>query len=285
ALFAILGRVEHRGAGFDLAGIDAREGDGADERVVHDLEGEHRERLAVERPANDLLARLHVDALDRLAIGGRGQIVDDAIQQRLHAFVLERRAAQHRNEGDLLDRLADEALQRRNVGLVAVEISGHHIVVEFDGGFDQLLALFLGLLGEIGRDVFVMKLRPKALVFPDDRLHAQEVDDTLEVRLRTDRQLDANRAGADLGADLLDAAGEIGADLVHLVDEHDARHAIFVGLTPYGLGLRLNALVAVEHAYRTVKHAQRALDLDGEIDVAGGVNDVEALAVPERRRR
>src|SRR6185437_11831395 len=56
-------------------------------------------------------------------------------------------------------------------------------------------------------------------------------------------------------------------------------------LTPYGLGLRLNALVAVEHAYRTVKHAQRALDLDGEIDVAGGVNDVEALAVPERRRR
>ena len=48
--------------------------------------------------------------------------------------------------------------------------------------------------------------------------------------------------------DLLDAAVEVGADLVHLVDEHDARHVVLVGLAPDGLGLRLDALVAVEHA-------------------------------------
>ena len=81
-----------------------------------------------------------------------------------------------------------------------------------------------------------------------------------------------------LVVDLLDAAVEIGADLVHLVDEHDARHAVLVGLAPHRLRLRLDALVAVEHAYRAVEHAQRALDLDGEVDVAGGVDDVEALA-------
>ena len=78
----------------------------------------------------------------------------------------------------------------------------------------------------------------------------------LKFELRADRQLDADRTAADLGLDLVDAAKEIRADLVHLVDEHDARHAVFVGLTPDGLRLRLDALIAVEHAYRAVEHAQ-----------------------------
>ena len=103
--------------------------------------------------------------------------------------------------------------------------------------------------------------------------------------LGADRQLQADRTTADLGVDLFDAAGEVGADLVHLVDEDDARHVIFVGLSPYRLGLRLDALVAVEHAYRAVEHAQRALDFDRKVDVAGGVDDVEALAQPIGGRR
>ena len=107
----------------------------------------------------------------------------------------------------------------------------------------------------------------------------------LKLELGTDRQLDTDRTAADLGVDLFDATGKVSADLVHLVDEHDARHVVFVGLTPDGLGLRLNALIAVEHAYRAVKHAKRSLDFDGEVDVAGRVNDVETLVVPEGRRR
>src|ERR1700752_1003407 len=57
---------------------------------------------------------------------------------------------------------------------------------------------------------------------------------------------------------------------------------IFVTLAADRLGLRLDALVRIEHAYRTVEHAQRTLHLDGEVDVAGGVDDVQTLAVPER---
>ena len=107
----------------------------------------------------------------------------------------------------------------------------------------------------------------------------------LKFELGADRQLDTDRAAADLGVDLFDATGEVSADLVHLVDEHDARHVVFVGLTPDGLGLRLDALIAVEHAYRAVEHAQRPLDLDGEVDVARRVDDVEALVLPEGGRR
>jgi hypothetical protein len=36
----------------------------------------------------------------------------------------------------------------------------------------------------------------------------------------------------------------------------------------------------VEHGDRAVEHAQRALDLDGEVDVARRVDDVDAMAVP-----
>ena len=40
---------------------------------------------------------------------------------------------------------------------------------------------------------------------------------------------------------------------------------------------------AVEHAHRAVEHAQRALDLDGEVDVAGRVDDVDAVVVARSR--
>ena len=60
---------------------------------------------------------------------------------------------------------------------------------------------------------------------------------------------------------------------------------IAVALAPYRLGLRLHALVGIEHADGAVEHAQRTLHLDGEIDVAGRVDDVEPLAVPDRGGR
>ncbi len=61
---------------------------------------------------------------------------------------------------------------------------------------------------------------------------------------------------------------EVGAQLVHLVDEADARHVVLVGLAPHLLGLRLDTLLAVEDGNGAVEHAQRALHLDGEVDVA-----------------
>ena len=63
---------------------------------------------------------------------------------------------------------------------------------------------------------------------------------------------------------------EIGAHLVHLVDEADTGDVVLVGLTPHGLGLGLNALLAVEHGDGAVEDAQRALNLNGEVNVTGG---------------
>ena len=75
---------------------------------------------------------------------------------------------------------------------------------------------------------------------------------------------------------------EVGTHLVHLVDEADTRDVVLVGLTPHGLGLGLNALLAVEHGDSAVEDAQRALNLNGEVNVTGGVNNVDLVTVPER---
>ena len=74
---------------------------------------------------------------------------------------------------------------------------------------------------------------------------------------------------------------EIGADAVHLVDEADARHVVLVGLAPDGLGLRLDAGHGIEHRDGAVQHAHGTLHLDGEVDVAGRVDDVDAVIAPE----
>ena len=108
-------------------------------------------------------------------------------------------------------------IRRCNVvssGIVPSKNAAMTSVVEFDGGLDQLLAVFLGLRLEVLRDLLVMELGAEAFVVPYDRLHADEVDDPPEVGFRTDRQLDADGTAADLGLDLVDATKEVGADLV-----------------------------------------------------------------------
>ena len=84
---------------------------------------------------------------------------------------------------------------------------------------------------------------------------------------------------------ICDAALEVGADAVHLVDEAEARHVVLVGLAPHRLGLRLDAGDRVEHRDRAVEDAQAALDLDREVDVAGRVDDVDLAVAPVRGGR
>ena len=89
-----------------------------------------------------------------------------------------------------------------------------------------------------------------------------------EVALGADRQLDRHRVRAEAVDHRLHALVEVGADAVHLVDVGDARDVVLVGLAPDRLGLGLDAADRVEQRDRAVEHAQRALDLDGEVDVA-----------------
>src|SRR5690606_23622871 len=131
---------------------------------------------------------------------------------------------------------------------------------------------------------------PELVVMPEKSLHLDQVDDALEVAFRADRKLHRDRHGAQSGLDHFKAAEEVRADLVHLVAEDHARNMILLRLAPHGFGLRLNAGIRVEQRDGAVEYAQRTLDLNGEVDVAGGIDDVEAAqpaiaTLPVGRRR
>jgi hypothetical protein len=70
---------------------------------------------------------------------------------------------------------------------------------------------------------------------------------------------------------------EVGASLVELVHERDARNVVLVGLTPDGLALRLDAVATVEYGNRAVQHAQAAFDFNREVDVTGRIDDIDAM--------
>src|SRR6185437_13208985 len=281
ALALILDRVEHGGAGLKDARINPHEGQRADERVGHDLEGERGERLVIRGFADDRLVRAHLHAVDRGNVGRRREEVHHAIEQRLHALVLEGRATQHRHEGVADRAFADTALQGLDIGLLAAEIGFERGVVLLDREFEHGVARLGGLVGHIGGNVGHVELRAQGLFLPDDRLHLDEIDDAFEIALDADRQLGDERHRAQPVLDHFDRARVVRADPVHLVDEADAWHAVFVGLAPHRLRLRLDARDRIEHRHRAVEDAQGALDLDGEIDMAGRIDDVDAVIVPE----
>ena len=78
---------------------------------------------------------------------------------------------------------------------------------------------------------------------------------------------------------LLDACEEVGTDTVHLVDICNLWHAVLVCLTPYGLGLRLNAADSTESGDCSVKDAERTLHLDSEVNVARSIDQVDLIDI------
>src|SRR5829696_912171 len=282
--------VEHAAAGGELAGVDAEVGQLADVGIGHHLEGEGGEGSAVVRralglggsPVLALLGRL--EPIDGWDLEWRGEQLDDRVEQRLHALVLEGGAAEDGRhldvEGRAVKRLGDPVVR----DLLVVEVSLHQLVVVVGAGLDQLGAVLLGLLGEVLGNVLVLELRAE-LVLPDERLVLDQVDDPDEVALLADRDLDGKRVRSEAVAHRLDGLEEVRAGAVHLVDVGDTGHVVLVGLAPDRLGLGLDAGYRVEERDRAVQDPQVPLDLHREVDVARRIEDVDPVALPLRGRR
>jgi hypothetical protein len=82
----------------------------------------------------------HIDGLD---VDGRGQEVDDGVEHRLDALVLEGGAAEHREKVHFQCALADEAPQRCRVGLLALKVALDPVVVLLHRRLHELVAPLL----------------------------------------------------------------------------------------------------------------------------------------------
>src|SRR6185295_11434125 len=84
----------------------------------------------------------------------------------------------------------------------------------------------------------------------------------------------------ELGFEFVDDAGGVGPCPVALVDECQARNVVSLHLAIDGERLRLHPPYPTQHEHCAIQHAERTLDFNSEIDVAGRVDDVNGLALP-----
>jgi len=97
------------------------------------------------------------------------------------------------------------------------------------------------------------------------------------------RKIDGRRVGAQTRMALAKHAVEIRTQTVHLINESKAGNAVPVRLAPDRFGLGLDTAGRAKDNDRAVKDFQRTLDLNRKIDVAGRINDVDLMALPECR--
>src|SRR5699024_3278068 len=287
ALRLVLGGVDDLVAGLHRTGVDADVGQLAEERVNGDLERQSGERLVAGRLAVALnLAVLRVKALDRADVYRVRQVVDDGVQDRLDALVLVGGTTEDRVclavDGEVTDLLLDLV----DGDLLAGEVALHELFIGLRDSLDELLAVLLSLLLQVGRDLLDGRLGACSNdAWPHQSLHLQQADNTLEVVLSADRQLHDQRLRTETVNDGLHGVVKVRTQLVHLVDEADARDVVLIRLAPDLLRLRLNAFLRAEDSDSAVQDTQGTLDLTGEVDVARGIDQVDLVVVPEAGRR
>jgi hypothetical protein len=68
---------------------------------------------------------------------------------------------------------------------------------------------------------------------------------------------------------------------VHLIDVSHSGDTVLISLTPYGFGLRFNTALSAKNGNSAVKYAERAFYFYGKVNVSGGIDNVDTIALPE----
>ena len=210
----------------------------------------------------------------------RRQQPHDLVHQRPEADAAQRAHRQHRHDVAGGHRRGQRGRHTLAGQLGVREVQLEQLVVGLGDRLDQLLAARLDGRGELFGD------RARAAVVAHPRLPADEVDDVSEAVASADR----DRERHDLHAEALAQRGqhllEVRVLAVHARDRHEARQRARVGLLPRHLGAALDARGGVDGDDGGVGGRRAAHHLADEVEVAGRVDEVDAVALPlERQRR
>ena len=136
-----------------------------------------------------LVAGLETD--DGRHVERRRQVGDHGVQQRLHTLVLEGAATEYGSDLGCQYRATDRILEQlRGDRILVGQVGLHHVIVMIGDQLDQRMTCRLRLIDQVGRDLLDrVVLADLGLAAPGERAHLDQVDDTDEVRLRADRQL------------------------------------------------------------------------------------------------
>ena len=262
----------------EAAGVEAQEYEAAPLVEQRHLEGQRQERGALVGGPRLLVPAVRVHPGRRSHLQRGGEVVAHGVEHLGDALVAQRRSAQEGHEPPGEGGAAQRGLERRLVEMPVGEDRLGGVVVGVGERLEQRLPVGLAL----GREPLLGAEGARVLrVAEADAPPRHQVLEPLEGGLGAD--------GAVQGRDGLvrkvaphggEGHGEVGAHPVHLVGEGDAGHAVAVGLAPHRLALGLDAVGRVEDRHRAVEHSQAPLHLDGEVHVAGGVDEVQLVAAP-----
>jgi len=210
----------------------------------------------------------------------RREIVYDGVYQRLYTLVLQRGPAEHRDglvvEGDVPYGLSDSLLIRSIPGQVSLHdfviIVGQFLEQMVSGGF----RFFQDDVGN-GKN---LEGRPEAVFVPDEKPPFDEIHHTPEGVPLEIGNLQQQGFYLEPLVHLPDNGIEVRPQAVELIDESNRRHPVASALLPYGFGLGLDPSHSAEDHHRAVQHAQRPLHLDSEINMPGGVDDMDLMVFP-----
>ena len=280
ALFLALNRVDYAVAGVQHARVNTDEGQGTHEWVGSDLERQSRERLVVVCMTLQLDALvIRVSTLDGRNISRSRQEVDNGVENQGNTLVLEGRTANSQDDLTSDSTLTQSRLDFRDGEFFTFEVLVHQLFIGFGRSLNHVVAPLVSKIFQLSWNFFANRNHTFVSIVPVHSFHVDQIDLTLEVVFGTDSQLDWNWSVAQTLLDLLDNAQEVGTSTVHLVYVNKTWNAVFVGLTPYGFRLRLNARGTTEHNDSAVEYTQGTLNFNSEVNVARGIDYVEAVLV------
>ena len=161
--------------------------------------------------------------------------------------------------------------------VAALEIRLQQVFIAIGRRFNQFLAVFPRKTCHGRWNPGLLEADTVARVIPVNCRHPDQVDDTLESVSRANRQLQQYGVRTETVPHLAHDTKKVSAGSIHLVDERNTGQAIPVGLMPDGFRLDFNATDRTKQAYTTIKYAQTSLDLDGEVNVAWRIDDIDAV--------
>ena len=275
----ILCSVENRSSRVYLSGVNSEVAELSYKGVGSDLERQSRKRLIIGRRSVLFLVRIGVHTLDSGNVKRRRHIIHNSVEKLLNALVLVGRTAGNGNHSVCNGSLADTHLDLFYCKSLASEIFFHDIVVLLGNSLQELFMVFGSLVGHILGNFLHADILSKVIVV-NVCFHFNQVNDTLEAVLASDRELNGNSVTFKSVEHHVHNMVEIGAHNVHLIYIGHTGNHIVVSLSPNGFRLRLNASLCTENSYRTVKNSERTLNFNCKVNVTGSVDDIDPMTRP-----
>ena len=206
------------------------------------------------------------------------EVGGDVLHDALDALLDDRGAHEHGNEQLLRDGLVQQLLELvLGELLLAVQVLHHEIVVGLGHEVAQLVARGLGGIGVLGRNLLDALLLAAGIEIA--RLHANDVDDALEVLVDADRNGHRSQTRTEARMQQRHGRVEVGVLAVDMVDEHGARQTHVLRLAPQLGGHDLRACHGVHHEQRHLGRLHGGQRVADEVGVAGRIKQVNLVVL------